>query len=422
MSKLYRIVTNSERSSFACPRRWAFRYLAGLTTNDNPAPLRMGSLWHLALAAYYRSNMTMTAEQVMADVITPWKEQRFAAIMSITDVASREQQAEEDSLHAALCYEMFKGYVAAWGVTDSQNWEVLAVEVQAARTIVHPTRLSPVTNSVMLGDKRKRRTWAYGGGLDMIVRNKLDGTAWLVEHKTTSESNLEQYLRKLNWDPQIRGYAWLMQKPLECSDPEVLWLCGDGKGVRLSGVIYNVARKKIPAVPALLKDGKRLSKAACDTTRSVFMQEIARYGFNPDDYADVLDSLRGKTFFGREAYPFTDPEIEDFGNEIGHVALDMVAEEKKQHHCRQTSLCSAIGMSPCQYMGSVCLEDGPMARRSYKVLGIRHVELHGEMAEPSAAKERGLDIANPNSTPTHKLTPTYGGGNVGPDPDPFYFE
>ena len=52
---LLRVVSNSERSTFACQRKWSFRYLHGLTTDHSPTPLRMGSLWHLCLANLYGS-------------------------------------------------------------------------------------------------------------------------------------------------------------------------------------------------------------------------------------------------------------------------------------------------------------------------------------------------------------------------------
>lgn len=417
-SPVFRVLTNSERSSLACPRRWAFKYLDGLTTSDNPAPLRMGSLWHLVLATFYRS-LTIPGytpgnpvDLVKSSVIAPWLEARAEYRRTVEDPARRDELAREDDDHAALCEAMFRGYVDTWGGHDADNWEIVAVEAQGARAITRPDG-SPLRDMVNANGKRIRREWVYGGGMDLLIRNRHDGRVWLVEHKTTSESNLDNYLRKLNFDPQIRGYGWILANPASCSDLAVTVL----GPTRIAGVIYNVARKRVPGVPSLLKDGKRLSKAAIDTTRDVFMSEVIRHGFNPDDYADVLDGLRGKVYFAREAYPFTDPEIAAFGDDVRHFADAVMVEQRRGHHLRQVSVCTGPAAMPCPFQSSVCLEDGPMARRAFTVMGIRHPELTGAMAEPNAATERRLVTSSNFTTPVvESLTKTAPGGNTEADP------
>lgn len=409
MLKLLRVITNSERSSLMCPRRWAFRYVDGLTTSDNPAPLRMGSLWHLCLAAYYRSlqaGAPLDAGQIEAAVIAPWLEQRRAAVAALVDV-DRDALVQEDVDHAALCAGMLRGYVQAWA-QDQRTWEIVAVEAQASRVVPRtPGEEMPLRDRTTVGTVRKTRTWQYAGAMDVVVRNRADGRYWLVEHKTTSEVDLDRYLRKLNFDPQIRGYGWIMLDPSINSDAAVRDL---GK-TRLAGVIYNVARKKLPAVPPLLKGGSALSKARIDTTRDAYMGEIAKHGFNPDDYTDVLDGLTGRVFFAREAYPFTEPELDAFTHDVVNLARAIQREEAQPYHLRQTAVCTGPAALPCPYQGSICLEDGPMARRAFTVMGIRHPELCGDLAEPHVGKQRNII-----TTTAQALTATAQGGSNSNDP------
>lgn len=389
-----RVLTNSERSTLACPRRWWFRYDQGLTTSDSPMPLRTGSLWHQCLAAYYRSVQhppVLTWDEVVAAVIAPWREQRAAwaeaHFAGIEEINRRSEVLEEDDQAAKLVAAMLQGYVAAWGAQDAERYEVLHVEAQVSRWLPHPVHGSALRDRLTVrGENGSRRAaawrrWAYGGAVDLVVRDRSTGEAWVVEHKTTAESDLPTHLRKLHWDPQIRGYAWALADPLPVGDVR--------EPVRVAGVIYDVARKKIPREPELLKDGSRLSKAKIDTTREVFLGAILHHGFNPDDYADVLEQASRNVFFARESYAFTDSELDDFARDAGHAALRVIAEGRAAYHPRQLTECGGPGRMLCPYL-DLCAPgaDGPMSRRSYSVLAIRHAEMHGEMAEPGVGAER----------------------------------
>lgn len=369
---VYRVITNSERRTFACEKKWFFRYHAGLTTSATPAPLRYGSLWHECLAAWYRSQCKMSVAELMAAVVAPWREfreqwQREQAAHNDGIIDSEAE--DEDAEMAVLIEGMLAGYLSEFA-RDDEHWEIVAVEAQAARKLTLNDKIGDI-----------EREWLYGGALDLIVRERATGDLWFVEHKTTSNSDLTKYLRKLHWDPQIRGYAWILRAPVKESDVE---------SMRVKGVIYNVARKKVPREPELLKNGKALSKAACDTTREVFLQAILRHGLNPDDYADQLEKLSGRAFFARERYVFTDPELDAFEADARAAALRIMRAEQEPmsvDHPRQVAVCTGPAASPCPY-SNICIEDGPMARKSFQVMNIRHAELKNEFAEPYVASLR----------------------------------
>jgi hypothetical protein len=371
---LLRVLTNSERTTFACPRRWWFRYIQGLTTLDAALPLKTGSLWHQCLEAWYRSTCTMTVNDVKTSVIDVWMEKRKAFHKpSAFDVDMVEQ---EDRDVAAEVLGMFKGYVVKW-FRDMEDFDILHVEPTVGRWL--RDNGNPVIDYVKIKGKTRRRTWAYGGAVDLVVRQRSTGLIWFMEHKTTADTDLQKYLHKLHWDPQIRGYAWALQNPSH----------GEVKApLQIAGVIYNVARKKLPRVPELLKDGKRLSKAAIDTTREVFLKAILDNGLSPDLYADKLEELKSVTFFEREFYPITAPELVDFEKDVIASARLMIAEERAAYHPRQTTVCVGFKASGCEFASNVCLEDGPQMRKAFNVMGLRHAELEGDLAEPWVLAQR----------------------------------
>ncbi len=373
---LSRFITNSERGTFGCQRRWAFRYLDGLTT-DGSAALRLGGLWHLCLASWYRSLCTMTVADIAEHVIAPWEESR-------ADWYSKhpnDEREEEDVGLVALTKGMLAGYLALYA-HDAERWEVVAVEPQVARWLVHPVTGKPIRDRIMHRGKLTHRRWGYAGAMDIVVRKRTDGTFWIVEHKTTKDSDLWQYMRKLDLEPQTKLYAWAL------ADPIVNTCSPFTEPIQISGVIYNAARSKLPSVPDVVKDGTRFSKSPCDTTRDVFLAEIERRGFDKAAYADVLDALAPRIFFHREEFAFTEAMIADFAADMHAHALQMVDAERAEVHPRQTSVCIGKHAFRCDY-AAVCLTDGPFMRKAFNVSTVRHAELTGDFADEYVGALRG---------------------------------
>ena len=390
--RLLRVVTNSERGSFGCQRRWDFAYQAGLTSSMTPAPLKQGTLVHQCLGVWYESGCTLSHAEIVRDMVGPWLEGRLAwAETAFEDSefadSKRAELIAEDHAIVDQSTVMLEGYINKWSEVDSKFLEVIAVEPQMARWLIHPVTGKTIEDRPIIKGERRRRRWSFGGGVDVLVRDKRDGQVWAMEHKTTSDKDLNQYLRKLHFDPQTRGYAWALADPI----PGVSGV----EPVQVAGVIYNALRKKVPAIPHLLKNKKGLSKASnIDTTRDVYLKAIIDNGFDPDDYVEILDKISRNQFFAREAYAFSAHEIADFEQDMTHAALQICEASKPgTYHPRQVSACMGVAAYPCRYR-SICLEDGNMARASFRVKGIRHEELSGELAEPYAAQERGLELSD----------------------------
>jgi PD-(D/E)XK nuclease superfamily len=373
---LSRFITNSERGTFGCQRRWAFRYLDGLTT-DGSAALRLGGLWHLCLASWYRSACTMSVDDIAEHVIKPWEESRADWYSRHPD----DDREEEDAGLVTLTKGMLAGYIALYA-HDAERWDIVAVEPQVARWLTHPVTGKPVRDRIMHRGKLTHRRWGYAGAMDIVVRKRVDGTFWIVEHKSTKDADLHQYMRKLDLEPQTKLYAWALADPIinPCSP--------FGERIQISGVIYNAARSKLPSVPEVVKDGTRFSKSPCDTTREVYAAEIERRGFDPAAYADVLDALAPRIFFHREEFAFTDAMIADFAADMHAHALQMVEAEGATTHPRQTSVCIGKHAFRCDY-AAVCLTDGPFMRQAFNVSTVRHAELTGDFADEYVGALRG---------------------------------
>lgn len=157
------VVTNSELTCFRrCQREHHFAYRLGYRAIEDAEALRFGTLWHLALEAW-------------------WQGQGLdAAIEAGT-------QGAIDEFEAAKIRVLLRGYDARWG---HEQHDVVAVEREFYAPLLNPETGAP------------SRTYELGGKLDVLLRSKF------VEHKTTSEdiglgSN---YWRRLVLNPQVSTY------------------------------------------------------------------------------------------------------------------------------------------------------------------------------------------------------------------------
>lgn len=394
-SRLLRILTNSERTSSACARRWWWRYHLGFSGFDSPAPLRQGSLVHRMLAAWYWSGMVLTIDELARDVVGPWQAERRAHVIANLPERDIGDRLAEDMEIAQTALGLVGHYLLHWGDRDRAAWEVIAVEASFARGIPHPKTGKPI---VVMSPDGKRKTWVHGGQVDLLIRDRTTGLYWFVEHKTMADEDFEGYFRKLHLDTQVRGYAWALRAPIDIGSD--MFSATITAPVAVVGVIYNAIRKAVPRVPPLLKPkpatrnnphpvSEGLSRAKIDTTRDMYLATILANGFDPGAYADILADLESKRFFGRQHYPITDRELDGWIVDHARWALETAARTKlpiDEPPPMQTSLCNDFHRR-CEF-ASLCIEDGLENRRSFRVRTVRHEELPGAYGEPSAMAER----------------------------------
>ncbi len=174
------LLSNSSLNTFRrCPREYYFRYVLLRKTRAKAAALRFGTLFHVALNAWWaRSGNAL--------------ENMLAAIEAINaHVARPEDESDAFEIVKARC--LIVGYSARWG---AEGYETLAVEKQFR---------VPIGGTPDHG-------YDIGGAIDVIVRR--GGRTRNVEHKTTSADisvGSDYWRHVVTMDPQVSTYMHAAQ-------------------------------------------------------------------------------------------------------------------------------------------------------------------------------------------------------------------
>jgi len=178
------------------------------------------------------------------------------------------------------------------------------------------------------------------GTIDGIAIHKRSGNVWLVEHKTFGQSAAK--LEDLRMNYQMLAYCWAARSLL---------------GYSVEGVIYDGLAKKVPGAPEILKSGKGLSKKWIITTAEHYRHEIYKYGFNEEDYEDILTRLEARDrsddngFFVRHKIRYSEDELNQFESEIVSITREMASKHVNIYptvpwtgcwDCSFSELCTAI--------------------------------------------------------------------------------
>jgi len=233
-------------------------------------------------------------------------------------------------------YMMWRGVGA--GVWGDSNLEFVALETEFTLPIHTPG-----------GGKSTKLE--LGGRFDGLVRRKDNGTFWILETKTAR--SIQELLDRLSIDTQAATYALAAQSIF---------------GKQVSGVMYNVLRKKLPSRPVVLQGGDLSLNKAIDTTPAFFVNALwEHYGgadYNPEvdidvDWAEILNrysvllehlKLNGKPFFSRFPVYKTPTELANTERDLYWTGMEMTRHRTPIYpndgwHCRY-----------CQFKGPCMIE------------------------------------------------------------------
>jgi hypothetical protein len=168
-----------------CRLYWHYSYRERLKPVSEPekvgGPLWIGTGIHYALAQFYSSGTHPR------EALQRWPEYQGVSL--------------------SLMEEILDHYYEAYQ-RDLQNWEVLSVETP--RTVPIPGTQAHLT-----------------GTFDLLIRERRDGSVWVVDHKTrTAFDSLES----LEMNEQATAYTWLSRQV----------------GLPVKGVIWNEIKKASP--------------------------------------------------------------------------------------------------------------------------------------------------------------------------------
>jgi hypothetical protein len=173
-------IDNTKRRCYAlCPRKFYFEHVKNLRPLYGSTALRFGLCWHETLEAYY-TTILKEGWEAKTSAIT----NGALAAKASWEKESKDRQFYSDYRTLENCLSAFMGYITYYS-DDESFLEVVDVE---------ETFKIPVSDEVF-----------FTGKIDAKV--KLNGSKWLLEHKTTSMP-IDRQLKTLQRDAQIIGYTF----------------------------------------------------------------------------------------------------------------------------------------------------------------------------------------------------------------------
>ena len=270
----YEIHISDVRTFKDCRRKYLFASLMPGCMGKEPkvpyAPFFTGRAIHWTLEMFYEYG----GEHHPSDIFHGWLKDELEKIQEMTGSlwpAEREKIEEQVDLITGMMDHYVVWQKHAHGINDDHNLEWIATELEFKIPVEPPFTLA--------------------GRFDGVVRRRTDDTIWLFETKTTR--SIKELQRGLVFDEQAGLYSWAAQELL---------------GKPVTGIIYNLLRKKVPTTPRLLKDGSGLSQnKSIDTTLEVYWETIKDTHPDTDHdtlkkhYSNMLLQLeqKGNTFFSR---------------------------------------------------------------------------------------------------------------------------
>jgi hypothetical protein len=321
-------VTNSERSSAACPQRWLLKYGLALRPERRSRALDVGSFVHDGLERLYDA-VASGAERPLSDALAFIDERRSSEVDRI-----EAGSASTDGLFDPVSY-VDPGDIRRVNDAARDAAKLLAkYDEQWHEEFKIIRNEGTVWSPVLSPSGRPSSRTAYAGKVDKVIEYR--GRRLIMEHKTTSLP-LADWFEKHRRSPQVRGYAYALLR----------------EGYEVDGVIYDLIQSR-PPVSAdsikTLKDGSRLakSKGLPWTTASEFatavlnchagsvlvvredrdaVEWVVDSAANPESvgwYLETYDALLAREvdgfWFRREVEMFEAHEIERTALEIYHDA------------------------------------------------------------------------------------------------------
>lgn len=252
------------RSYRTCSRYHFLRYVEGWRPTRTSEALRIGSLIHLGLEAWWTTPTDSHEDDRLAN-----------AFFAVAGKAF-------DGFEQAKVEEMLRAYDARW--CDSfEVYEVLGIETPFNAPLLNPETMHP------------SRTWTLAGKMDGVIRRRSDGRILVLEHKTTVEDityDSQDYWAALAMDGQISQYV----------------LGAESLGHKVDEVLYDVLRK--PMIRPLLATPVESRKYKADGTLYANQRDRDE---TPDEYrARLREVLADPKYLARHSVPRTLGQVEEF--------------------------------------------------------------------------------------------------------------
>ena len=297
----------TERSSFRrCRRQWFLTVVHRLDPQEGNVNFFLGTLFHVALEKYYtalkRGKSLDEAEDAGLDAYKLAYELEMDAIRDQLGFAFNYAQPLWEET-ADLGWDMVINYFA------QEQKEPLLDEVIAVEFRVEIPILSP---------KGRKTDGRLSVQADVVGR--LKGNLRVVDHKSATR-DYPSAMMELDDQHTAEAYSWWKHS-----------------GEFPDEVVRNIAKKRVPEPPRLIRKGTALSVSKSQyTTSEMFEQAIIDNGFSRLDYAAHLEWLRqqereGSKFFTREVTFRSPDQMASFEQNLYQEWRDMrlVAREPER--------------------------------------------------------------------------------------------
>jgi hypothetical protein len=285
----------TERQQFRrCRRMWHYAHVEKLLPVQQESDARtVGTVGHASLAAYYTH-----VNESRADRIALAKEEYHQR----ADLLNEDQQA--------LLSQLLPRYFD-WASIEDIGWKVLAVE-------------QPFCARPEGSDHYVR------GTVDLLIEIPGQGV-YIIDHKFYRSFLTQQ---QIEFDDQLTSYIWMVRQ----------------NKINVRGAVYNMIRKKIPSKPRILKDGTLSKNVNIDTDRATYTAALREYGFDPQDYSDILAKLPDNDYFRREHVIPSPRKMQSFERRLAAELNEMFDPRTVvlPHFCRECAYCSYTSLCQCE--------------------------------------------------------------------------
>jgi len=134
---------------------------------------------------------------------------------------------------------------------------------------------------------------------------------WINDFKCTAQAfdGYEGFIRSQN--EQARCYSWMAREIY---------------GSNFGGIMFTFIKSKAPESPRVLANGSLSRAKNQNTTWEWYKEYVEALKQNPDDYADVKESLEKNEYIRRIYITFTDKALDRFYTRNVAVAKEMINE------------------------------------------------------------------------------------------------
>jgi hypothetical protein len=306
----YAVHISDIRAFKSCRRKWSWSspLKANLEPNIPYAPFFLGRGIHYCLEQYYAQGRVATP----ITYLDSWAENELKQMEETTGTLWAGESIQFDE-QVQLAMAMLSHYTI-WQQKDTSIWNDKNLEFL---DLPGGQKALEVSFDVPLYSGGRKSTRVYlQGRFDGLVRNTIDNTLWIWETKTTR--SIKELGRSLANDEQCGAYIYAAEQLF---------------GEPVSGVLYNILRKKAPAQPEVLKDGFLSKKKSIDTSAEMYIEAIKKHHRGIDErtamqyYGDIIALLAendDQKFFARIPVKRTPYEITHLAADLHATALEMV--------------------------------------------------------------------------------------------------